>query len=103
MDSNQAFATLVFLATRARQKGPPTPALSMPLRPCQPVSKCCPHLTKELGAAGSSNKVIRQLYVCQARTVRALSNQMEAQGKFYGKAIRSALQVEAQILFVGAL
>ena len=42
MDTNQAFATHEFLAARARQKGPPTPALSLPLRPCRPVSKCWP-------------------------------------------------------------
>ena len=40
MDTNQAFVTHEFLATRARQKGPPAPALSLPLRPCQPISKC---------------------------------------------------------------
>ena len=69
MDTNQAFTTHEFLATRARQKGPPTPALSLPLRPCRPVSKCWPYLFNELGATGSSEKSFaRCILLGQRRT-----------------------------------
>ena len=75
MDNNQAFRTHDFLATRGRQKGPPTPDLSLLLRPCRPVSKCWPHLFNELGAAGSSEKLFaRCIFAWAKANVRALSS-----------------------------